>query len=138
MKPESALQTIGTLARQAGVGVTTVRFYEREALLPKPARSTANYRLYPPAALARIRFIRRAQELGFTLPEIRQLLNLRVSSRATCTDVRMRAEAKIADIKARIRSLTQMMGALKQFARKCSGPHSADACPLLDYLNDEF
>jgi len=140
MKTEPVSQTIGALAREAGVGVTTVRFYERAGLLLKPARSAANYRLYPADAAARIRFIRRAQQLGFTLPEISELVNLRVSARATCADVRARAAAKITDIEARIRSLRRMSRALSEFARQCERPHpiGVGACPLLEHLRDEI
>lgn len=138
MKSKPVPRTIGALAREAGVSVTTVRFYERAGLLAKPARSAANYRLYPADTASRIRFIRRAQQLGFTLPEIGELLNLRVSARATCADVRARVAAKISDIEERIRSLRRMRRTLIEFARKCGRPHPADACPLLDHLQDEI
>src|SRR6266498_1490839 len=90
--------TVSELARAANVGVSTLRFYERARLLPKPARSAANYRLYSEDAVGRIRFIRRAQELGFTLDEIKDILNLRVSGERSCAEVRELAEAKIAEI----------------------------------------
>ena len=108
--------TIGSLARRAGVGVPALRFYERAGLLPKPARSGANYRLYSEEAVARIQFIRRAQELGFTLNQIKNLLELRVNRRTSCAEVRSRAQAKIADIETRIRSLRQMSRALAKLA----------------------
>ena len=100
--------TVGRTARLADVGIPTMRFYERAGLLPKPTRTAANYRLYPDEAVTRIRFIRRAQQLGFTLKEVKELLELRVSRRTSCAEVRSRAEAKVADIEARIRSLRQM------------------------------
>jgi MerR family mercuric resistance operon transcriptional regulator len=92
--------TVGRTARLAEVGIPTMRFYERAGLLPKPTRTASNYRLYPDEAVARIRFIRRAKELGFTLKEIKDLLELRVSWRTSCAQVRSRAEAKITDIEA--------------------------------------
>lgn len=97
--------TVSKVARAANVAVPTLRFYERARLLPKPARSAANYRVYSEDAVGRIRFIRRAQQLGFTLSEIRDILNLRVSGERSCAEVRELAEAKIAEIRARIRSL---------------------------------
>src|SRR5947208_8484390 len=100
--------TVGRTASLAAVGIPTMRFYERAGLLPKPTRTAANYRIYPEEVVTRIRFIRRAQELGFTLKEIKDLLQLRVSRRTSCAEVRSRAQAKIADIQARIRSLRQM------------------------------
>jgi DNA-binding transcriptional MerR regulator len=81
-----------------------MRFYERAGLLPKPARTAANYRLYPEEVVTRIRFIRRAQQLGFTLKEIKDLLELRVSRRSSCAQVRSHAQSKIADIERRILS----------------------------------
>src|ERR1700674_3772653 len=90
--------TIGHLARESGVNLETMRYYERGVLLPKPPRSASGYRLFPSDAARRLRFIRRAQELGFSLKEIRELLSLRVSRRTTSADIRARAEVKMADI----------------------------------------
>lgn len=98
--------TIGRLAKQAGVNLETVRYYERRGLLPRPPRSASGYRLFPAEAARRLRFIRRAQELGFSLKEIRELLSLRVSRTTTSAVIRTRAEAKVADIEAKIRSAT--------------------------------
>src|SRR5881397_809545 len=91
MKRLSAQHTIGELARAVGVGVSTVRYYERAGLLPQPDRTASSYRLYRDEAVARLRFIRRAQQLGFTLEEIKGLLELRVSRHTTCADVQSRA-----------------------------------------------
>ena len=130
--------TIGQSARRAKVGVPTLRFYERAGLLPKPTRSASNYRLYPDEVIARIRFIRRAQQLGFTLKEIRALLSLRASRRTSCAEVRSRAREKIADIEARIRSLRQMSRALARLAEECDVYPKADECPLLKHLESEL
>lgn len=92
--------TIGRLAKEAGVNLETVRFYERRGLLPRPPRSSSGYRMFPAEAARRLRFIRRAQELGFSLKEIRELLSLRVSRTTTSRDIRARTEAKIADVEA--------------------------------------
>src|SRR5262245_35107394 len=110
--------TIGQVAREAGVGVETVRFYEREGLLDEPARRASGYRQYTRDAVARLRFIRRAKELGFTLKEIGELLALRDDPGA---DVRARAAAHLTDIEARIRDLTRMRGALVQLIDTCHG-----------------
>ena len=90
--------TIGQLARQAAVGVETIRFYEREGLLAEPERRPSGYRQYPAEVVRRVRFIRHAKELGFTLKEIQELLELRVDPVSSCADVRRHARAKIADI----------------------------------------
>lgn len=123
--------TIGQVAKQAGVGVETVRFYERQGLLQEPARKASGYRLFGPAAVARLRFIRRAKQLGFTLREIQDLLDLRADGDATRADVRRRAEDKIADIGAKIRDLERMRDALAGVAAACHGDGPADDCPIL-------
>lgn len=137
-KQNSGSQTIGRLAWRAGVGVTTVRFYERAGILARPPRTPANYRLYGDDALARIRFTRRAQKLGFTLAEIKELLGLRVNQKTSCADVRRLAEAKIADIKARIRSLQRMRTALQKLAEQCASGRSNSLCPILEHLETDF
>ncbi|HEV2395075.1 MAG TPA: MerR family DNA-binding protein [Verrucomicrobiae bacterium] len=132
------LLTIGRLARLAEVGVPTLRFYERAGLLPKAARTASNYRLYPDEGVVRIRFIRRAQQLGFTLNEIRDLLALRTNRRTSCAEVRSRAHAKITDIKARIRSLRRMSRALAKLARECDARSNGIECPMLKHLEGRF
>jgi MerR family copper efflux transcriptional regulator len=130
--------TVGRVARMGGVGVPTLRFYERAGLLPKPTRTSSNYRIYSDDAVRRIRFIRRAQQLGFTLKEIKELLALRVSRRTTCDQVRVRAQAKIADINERIRALRQMSRALTKFVDECDTHPNGAACPLLEHLEEEL
>lgn len=117
MKPLS----IGQVARRAGVGVETVRFYEREGLLEEPARRESGYREYEGSVVARLQFIRRAKELGFTLNEIKELLSLRLDQSTSCADVRGKAEVKIADIEAKIRILQRMKKALVKLTKACSG-----------------
>ncbi|MBI2897941.1 MAG: heavy metal-responsive transcriptional regulator [Deltaproteobacteria bacterium] len=129
--------TIGQVANAAGVGVETVRFYEREGLLAKPPRRPSGYRQYPPVAVRRIRFIKRAKDLGFTLGEIRELLALRVDPRTTCGDVRDRAEAKIADIDGKLLALQRMRAALVDLTKACSGRGPTSECPILDALDEE-
>src|SRR5258707_13171925 len=97
--------TIGHLAKQAGVNLETVRYYERRGLLLRPPRSASGYRLFPAEASRRLRFIRRAQELAFSLAEIGELLSLRVSRSTTSGEIRERAQAKTAAIGGRINSL---------------------------------
>ena len=127
--------TIGRLAKQAGVGVETIRFYEREGLITQPGRRPSGYRHYPPDAVRRVRFIRHAKELGFTLKEIQELLELRVDPHFTCADVRRRTRTKIADIEERIASLEWMKAALERLARKCRGRGPTTDCPILDELD---
>ena len=129
--------TIGRLAREAGVNLETVRYYERRGLLQRPPRSASGYRLFPADAARRLRFIRRAQELGFSLGEIRELLSLRMSATARRTDVRKRAEAKIADIDAKIRSLDAMKRTLRKLTNSCEGCGPIAECPILETLDKE-
>ncbi len=135
MKMESL--TIGRLARAVGVNLETVRYYERRGLLLKPPRSRSGYRLFPAEAKRRLRFIRRAQELGFSLGEIRELLSLRVAPTAKSADVRRRAQAKITDIEAKIRSLQSMKKALRELTQTCSGCGPVRDCPILESLDAE-
>jgi Hg(II)-responsive transcriptional regulator len=128
--------TSGQLAKRAGVGVETLRFYEREKLLPEPARTTAGYRQYPDAAVERVRFIRRAQLLGFQLRDIKELLALREAAGDDCRDVRAKAVAKLADIDAKIRDLGAMRAELTRLVAACDGTLPAAECPILTAIRD--
>jgi MerR family copper efflux transcriptional regulator len=130
--------TIGKLAKDAGVNLETVRYYERRGLLPKPPRSTSSgYRQFPEDAARRLRFIRRAQELGFSLTEIGELLSLRVSRTSTSGTIRTRTEAKIADIDSKIRTLQSMKKSLQRLTKACDGCAPMADCPILDSLDRE-
>lgn len=126
--------TIGKVARGAGLAVDTVRYYEREGLLKKPARTATGYRQYTTEAVARLRFIRQAKDLGFSLSEIKELLALRVTPGKSCADVRARTEAKIADVEKRIVQLNRMKRALAKLATACSGREPTSNCPILDAM----
>jgi len=132
---DSTSLTIGQVARGAGVGVETVRFYEREGLVPEPRRRPSGYRQYPPDTVRRIRFVQAAKELGFTLKEIRELLALRVTAGKTCADVKERAIAKLADVDAKLAELHRVRDALAHLAASCSGAGPTSECPLLDALD---
>jgi MerR family copper efflux transcriptional regulator len=129
--------TIGEVARQAGVGIETVRFYERQGLLAEPKRRASGYRQYDFNAVDVLRFIRRAKDLGFTLKEIKSLLSLRLDSSATRAEVRQQAKAKVADIERRIADLERMRGALQKLIKKCHGEGSLAGCPILEALKGE-
>lgn len=129
--------TIGQVAKQSGIGIETVRFYEREGLIQDPPRSASGYRLYPEEAVARIQFTRRAKELGFSLKEIKELLSLRVLPDTTCQDIKEKAERKLTDIEEKIRSLKRMKKALIQVSAACRGEGSVSDCPILEALENE-
>ena len=127
--------TIGRLADEVGINLETVRFYERRGLLPRPPRSASGYRLFPVNAARRLRFIKRAQELGFSLNEIRELLALRTSPHTTTAEIRNRTEAKIADIEGKIKSLDSMRRTLRKLAKSCAGCGPLADCPILESLD---
>ena len=127
--------TIGKVAHQTGIGVETVRFYEREGLIDEPPRGSSGYRQYPETIISRILFIRRSKELGFTLSEIKELLSLRLEPSTTCADVKRRAEAKIADIEGKIRTLRRMKKSLKDLNESCQGRGPVTDCPILASLD---
>jgi MerR family mercuric resistance operon transcriptional regulator len=129
--------TIGRLAKEAGANLETVRYYERQRLVPKPPRTPSGYRVYPADAIRRLRFIKRAQELGFSLREVRELLSLQASRTATSAAVRTRAKAKIADIEAKIRTLEAMRQSLRTLTEKCDGCAPLAECPILESLDKE-
>lgn len=128
--------TIGQLARRSGFGVETIRYYERERLVSQPPRRASGYRQYPEATLARLRFIRHAKELGFSLKDIKDLLELRVTRGASCASVRKRTEAKIADVRAKREKLRQIEQALVKLASACRGRGPTSSCPILDALDE--
>jgi MerR family mercuric resistance operon transcriptional regulator len=134
---EQSRLTIGELAKRAGVGVETIRFYEREGLIAEPKRRASGYRQYPADAVRRVRFIRNAKELGFTLREIQEILELRVNPSSTCGDVRTQARTKIADISQRIFELEKMKAALERVVARCRGKGPTSECPILDELDRE-
>jgi Hg(II)-responsive transcriptional regulator len=128
---------IGEVARRAKVNLQTIRYYERTGLLPKAPRTASNYRVYSGESVRRVRFIKRAQDLGFTLKEIKELLSLRARPSAKCTDALARAEAKIENIDEKIRTLNAMRRALSTLMSECKGRGTISECPILDVLADD-
>ena len=127
--------TVGALATQAGVKIDTIRYYERHGLLPKASRTNSGYRIFPHGSVERLRFIKQAQALGFTLKEVKQLVALRASPDTTCNDVRNRAEGKLADIQYKIDSLLAMKRALQQLVSGCEAVGPASECSFLANLH---
>jgi len=129
--------SIGQVARRAGVGVETVRFYEREGLLEEPPRRASGYRQYSEEVVRRLHFIKRAQQLGFSLKEISELLLLRVDDQMSCEEVKQRTEAKLADVERKMVELQRMRQALLQVHSLCTGQGPTGRCPMLDALNQQ-
>ena len=128
---------IGELAERGEVHLQTIRYYEREGLLPEPPRLSSGYRVYPESTVRRVRFIKRAQEIGFSLAEIRELLSLRIDAHRESAEVRALAEAKIADIEGKMRTLKAMKTALHRLTERCSGCGPASECPILESIDSE-
>lgn len=124
--------TIGKLAKQSDVTIETIRYYQRIGLLDEPGKPFGGYRHYPHHAIARIRFIKRAQQAGFTLKEIAQLLSLDADH---CADVREIAKQKCRQIDAQIQNLTALRGVLDTLVKRCQSDSSAEHCSLIDALS---
>jgi Hg(II)-responsive transcriptional regulator len=127
--------SIGQLAKRAGVAIDTVRYYERNQLLTPAARLQSGYRRYGDMELKRLRFIRRAKSLGFSLADIRELLSL--SDQRNVAKVKRAAEAKLADIEQRMAELERIGNGLRKLVAACPSHGRAEACPILNALNEE-
>jgi Hg(II)-responsive transcriptional regulator len=127
--------TAGQVARLAGVGVETVRFYEKNGLLEEPARRVSGYREYDEQTVNRLRFIQRAKDIGFTLTEIKDLLSLRSCSDQPCDDMRERAEAKITEIEEKVALLLRMKQVLGRLVSSCGKQEDSSRCPILEALD---
>ena len=126
--------TIGHLALAAGVNVETIRYYQRVGLVSEPAKPRAGFRVYPEEAVKRIRFIKRAQRLGFSLQDIAHLLEL---GDGHCKDVREQAEAKLIQIESQIRDLQAMRKTLKKLVAQCISGSERGHCPIVQSLADQ-
>ena len=128
--------TVGELAKSAKVNDQTVRYYERRGLIAEPSRTPAGYRQYPDDAPKRIRFIRSAQDLGFSLKEIKELLGLRVDAADTCVAVEGKARGKIAVVETKIEELHRMKSALERLVTSCQQNEVTGECPMLEVLQE--
>ena len=127
--------SIGTVAKRVGVTIDTIRYYEREGLLPAPVRRASGYRSYAEGTLVQLRFIRRAKDLGFTLEEIRELLALSADRQHGVKAVKRRAQQRLAAIEQRIAELQRLRDGLAQLVAACPGHGKPEACPILRALN---
>lgn len=132
MGVEHEMLTIGTLAKTAGVNVETIRFYQRKGLLPAPEKPYGSIRRYGAADVARIRFVKSAQQLGFSLDEVAQLL--RLEDGAHCRESADIAAQRLADVRARLRGLTRMEAVLSRLVGECRASGGLVSCPLIDSL----
>jgi MerR family mercuric resistance operon transcriptional regulator len=133
MKSQDIQLSRGSLAKETGVNIETIRYYEKIGLMPDPARSSGGHRIYDQSHMKRLSFIRRSRELGFTLQEIRELLELVDGGDYTCAEVRDRTLYHLDDVAMKIRDLRKMQNTLKTMASKCDGGLMPD-CPIVDAL----
>jgi MerR family mercuric resistance operon transcriptional regulator len=132
IKPSMQAMTIGQLAAAAGVGVETVRYYQRRELLAVPKRDAGSIGRYPASALTRLRFIKRAQSLGFSLDDVQALLSLNEGQ--ACSSARALGEHKLAEVRHRIQTLLALEGALQDLVARCTTGRRKVSCPLIDAL----
>jgi|SRR3990172_1496317 len=130
---------VGHLAKEVGMNVETIRYYEKQKLLPKPKlKEDSRYRVYDETDLKRLLFIKRSKELGFTLKEISELLNLKVESSATCGDVKHLAEHKLNDVEEKIKDLKNIKNVLIKLINQCVCEEvSTEQCPILEVIDSK-
>lgn len=127
--------TVGKLAKETGINIETVRYYENIKLLPKPKRKESRYRIYDENDKARLKFIIRAKELGFTLKEVRELLSLKIDSESKCGDIKKLAEEKISDAEEKIKDLKNIKKHLEILVNQCINEEvSTEDCPIVKSL----
>lgn len=129
--------TVGVIAKQAGVNIQTVRYYERLGILVPDGYSASGYRLYTPEAVRVIRFIRNAQWLGFSLKEIAKLLRLRAGRKAQCAPAKRQAEVRLKSVRERIAGLRAIERTLRRLLKTCAARGTTDFCPILESLKKE-
>lgn len=127
--------TIGRLAKLARVNIETIRYYERKGLIPTPPRRESGYRQFSEDTVTRIRFIKHAQTVGFTLKEISELLSLRVNPDTTCGAIKRRTEMKIIEVENKLKALKTMKKALIKLKGACKGRGPSSQCPILEALD---
>ena len=126
--------SIGELARQANVNIETIRYYERRGLISEPPRTKSGHRQYSPEAVRRTDFIKRCQSLGFSLKEIEEILELRITSESTCADMKSRVTDKLNDVSQKIDELALIHDALSRLQKKCTGKGPIGNCPIIEEL----
>ncbi|MCU7939118.1 MAG: heavy metal-responsive transcriptional regulator [gamma proteobacterium symbiont of Bathyaustriella thionipta] len=125
---------IGQVAKETGITVETIRFYEKQGLIDTPQRTENGYRQYPQNTVKRVRFIQHAKDVGFTLKNIGELLSLRQEPGTSCTDIKLRTTEKIEEVDQKIRDLTRIREALARMVMKCTGSNEIRQCPILEEL----
>lgn len=128
--------SIGKLAKLTGVGVETIRFYHRQKILDLPSLKLSQTRYYDSTAIEKIEFIKRAQSVGFSLAEIKDLLKLKLTPNSECAPIKSKTNQKIKEVESKIAELKKILGALKKFESKCDGHEQSEHCSILDGLRE--
>lgn len=129
--------SIGVLSKQAGIGIETIRYYERLGILTPVTRKASGYRVYNLDSFKTLRFLKHAQELGFSLSEIKDLLKLRVKKESQCKSVQEKAAIHLDDVKNKIEKLENIRKVLSKLVRQCRSKKTSDFCPILDSFEEE-
>ena len=132
-----SIYSIGQVAKQSGISVETIRYYEKEGLLKEPERKESGYRQYKQEAIARLSFIQQAKELGFSLKEIGELLSIRSDENNVCNEVKQLAQEKLDNIESKLKLLQRMRKSLKKLVADCPGQAPLNECPILDALEKQ-
>ncbi len=130
-----SIYLIGEVAKQSGLSVETIRYYEKEGLLEKPRRKESGYRQYNHDVIARLSFIQQAKELGFSLKEIGELLSIKSDKNNVCDDVKQLAQQKLVNIESKIKLLQRMKRSLKKLVNVCPSKAPVSDCPILEALS---
>jgi len=129
--------SIGQVAKQSGISIETIRYYEKEGLLEKPERTESGYRQYNESVIERLSFIQQAKGLGFTLAEILELLSLEIKTGTTSKDIKQMAQSKLHTIEEKIKMLKRMQRTLKDLVTQCDGQGSIEQCPILNAIKNK-
>lgn len=129
--------SIGTLSKESGVAIETIRYYERIGILTPFGRKTSGYRVYDNKSYKTLRFLKHAQELGFSLAEIKDLLNLRANNASHCEDVQAKAEKHLQDVEEKIEKLESIQSILSKLIRQCRSKKTSEGCPILECFEEE-
>lgn len=137
MEKTENTMSIGALSKESGVGIETIRYYERIGLLTPPERKASGYRVFNSDSFKTLRFLKHAQELGFSLTEIKDLLRLRANKESRCEDVQARASKHLQDVEEKIKKLESIQTVLSKLIRQCRSKKTSDSCPILDCFEEK-
>ena len=137
MRKTERTMSIGALSKESGVGIETIRYYERIGLLTPQERKASGYRVFNSDSFETLRFLKHAQELGFSLAEIKDLLRLRANKESRCEDVQARASKHLQDVEEKIKKLESIQTVLSKLIRQCRSKKTSDSCPILDCFDEK-